>query len=346
MGKSSKSTTTSEVPGYVTEAGTELASKSSELLNKPFEAYTDPRVAEFTADQQSAFQKLRDLIAGAPQIGEAAVSNTMNAAAAPAQSIQTERIVDENGKLGAIEDYLNPYRNAVVDPALRKIQEQSDKQAKSIGSMATASKAYGDARHGILEAMLGRDTSLATGETTGSLLKQGYDTAMGQRTSDVNRFKDVDTLNANFEETALNRNMAGNKAAVDIASADQNRLLTQINALLGAGTQQQGNEQSKLDAAYQEFMRKYIGDDQAKIAAAAQAMSGLKGNYSTTKTEEKPDNSLLGGVGSAAGSVLSSPGFWSWMGGGGAAGGAAMGGGGAAAAASGGAGLASLLALI
>lgn len=314
MGKTSKEEKTTEVPGYVTEAGTDLAAKASDLLSKPYEAYTGDRVAGFTADQQSAFQKLRDLISGAPQIGEAAVTSTMNAASAPGQNIQTERIVDEGGKLGAIGDYLNPYQASVVDPALRKIQEQADRQAKNIGSMATSSKAFGDARHGILEAMLGRDTSLATGETTGSLMKQGYDTAMGERTADLNRFKDVDTLNANFNETALNRNIAGNKAAVDVATADQNRLLSQINSLLGAGSQQQANDQAGLDAAYQEFMRRYIGDDQAKIAAAAQAMSGLKGNYSTTETKEKPDNSLLGGLGSAAGSALGSKGFWSWLG--------------------------------
>lgn len=326
MGKSSKSTTTSEVPGYVTQAGTELASKSSELLNKPFEAYTGDRVADFTADQQTAFQKLRDLISSAPQVGGDAIAGAQQYAAAPAQSIGTERIVDEGGKLGAIGDYLNPYQNAVIDPALRKIQEQSDKQAKNIGSMATASQAFGDARHGVLEAMLGRDTSLATGETAGGLLKSGYDTAMNQRATDLNRFKDVDTLNANFDEAALKRKLEGSTAQVDIAAADQNRLLNQINALLGAGGQQQASDQAGLDAAYQEFMRRYIGDDQAKIAAAAQALSGLKGAYTTTKTEEKPDNSILGGLGSAAGSALGSNGFWSWLGGTGAAGGASAGG--------------------
>lgn len=313
MGKSSKSTTTSEVPGYVTEAGTELASKSSELLNKPFEAYTGDRVADFTADQQTAFQKLRDLISSAPQVGGDAIAGAQQYAAAPAQSIGTERVVDENGKLGSIGDYLNPYQNAVIDPALRKIQEQSDKQAKNIGSMATASKAYGDARHGILEAMLGRDTSLATGETAGGLLKSGYDTAMNQRATDLNRFKDVDTLNANFDEAALKRKLDGSTAQVDIARADQDRLLGQINALLSAGGQQQSVDQAGLDAAYQEFMRKYIGDDQAKIAAASQALSGLKGAYTTTKTEEKPDNSLSGGLGAAAGAAAANPAFWTML---------------------------------
>ena len=73
MCKSSKKTETTDVPGYVTEAGTDLAAKSSEVLNKPFEGYTAPRVADFTGDQQTAFQKLRDMISNAPQVGGAAI---------------------------------------------------------------------------------------------------------------------------------------------------------------------------------------------------------------------------------------------------------------------------------
>jgi hypothetical protein len=261
-------------------------------------------------------------------VGGTAIKGAADYAAAPAQNVSTERTVDENGKLGSISSYLNPYNDAVVQPALRKIQEQADQQRKRIAAGATAGGSFGDARHGIDEAMLGRDTSLAMGETAGALNKAGYDTAMNLRTGDLNRFKDVDALNAGYNETALNRGFQGTGAELDRATADQNRLLTQINSLLGAGSQQQAHDQAGLDAAYQEFMRKYIGDDQAKIAAASQALTAQKGNYSTTKTSEQPDNSLLGGVGSAAGSMLGSNGFWSWLGSSApaAAGGAATGG--------------------
>lgn len=313
MCKSSKTTSTNSVPGYVTDLSTSLASKAGDVLDKPFEAYTGDRVADFNADQQSAFQKLRDLIAGAPQVGGDAIQGAADYAKAPAQSIGTERIVDENGKLGAIADYLNPFQENVVSPALRKIQEQADAQRKRISAGATAAGSFGDARHGITEAMLGRDTSLAMGEIAGQLNKQGFDTAMGLRTGDVNRFKDVDALNANYDEQALQRMLTGTGAQLDRAKSDQDRLLGQISALLGAGTQQQGNEQSQLDAAYQEFMRKYIGDDATKIAAVTQALQGMKGAYDTTKTETKPDNSLLGAAGSAAGAAASSPAFWSFL---------------------------------
>lgn len=318
MGKESKTTKTTEVPEYVTAIGQSLAGKAGEVLSKPFEAYTGQRVADFTSDQQSAFQKLRDLISGAPQVGADAIKGAQNYAKAGPQQISTERVVDQNGRLGAIDDYLNPQREAVLNPALRVIQEQADAQRKKINANRTTAGAFGDARHGISEAMLGRDTSLAMGETAGKIEADAYDKAMGQRAADLARMLGVDTQNANFNEQALGRELTGTGAMLDRATADQARQLTGINALLGSGTQQQGNAQQNLDAAFQEFMRRY-GDDYTKIAGVSQALQGLKGNYGTTTTETKPDNSLLGGVGSAVGSALGSNGFWNWLGGSGAA---------------------------
>ncbi len=312
MCKESKTETKNSVPGYVTDIGTALAGKAGEVLNKPFEAYTGQRVADFTSDQQSAFQKLRDLISGAPQVGADAIKGAQNYAKAGPQQISTERVVDENGKLGAISDYLNPQREAVLNPALRTIQEQADAQRKKINANRTTAGAFGDARHGISEAMLGRDTSLAMGETAGKVMSDAYDKAMGQRAADLARMLGVDTANANYNEQALGRELTGTGAMLDRATADQTRQLSGISALLGSGTQQQANAQQNLDAAFAEFMRRY-GDDYAKIAGVTQAMTGLKGNYETTQTQTKPDNSILGGVGSAAGAAAANPAFWTFL---------------------------------
>lgn len=320
MCKESKTTTQNSVPGYVTGVGADLASKAQGVLDKPFESYTAPRVAGFTDDQQSAFQQLRNLIANAPQVGGDAIKGAQNYASAGPQSVSTSRVVDTN-KLGSIDDYLNPYREAALKPALRTIQEQSDAQRKQINANATTAGAFGDARHGIKDAMLGRDTSLAMGETANKAMSDAYNQAMSQRQSDLARMLGVDTQDANFNEQALGRELTGTGAMLDRAGTDQNQKLQGISALLGSGTQQQGNAQQNLDAAFQEFMRRY-GDDYNKIAGATQAMGGLKGNYDTTQTQTKPDNSILGALGSGAGSVLGSNGFWGWLtgGGGGAAG--------------------------
>ena len=94
---------TAAIPAWLTEASQNLASKAQEVTDKPFEAYTGDRVADLNPDQQNAFQRLRDFIGGGQTINSA--TGVMNA---PAQNIGTERTVDEGGRLGAINDYLNP----------------------------------------------------------------------------------------------------------------------------------------------------------------------------------------------------------------------------------------------
>lgn len=302
--KNSKTTTVQKVPKYIEEGGKEVIAKSQALADKPFEAYTGQRVADFSGDQQSAFQQLRDLIAGAPQVGGEAIQGARDFAAAPAQHLTTERIVDDDGRLGAIADYMNPFVDQALQPALRAIQEQADAQRKRISGGATSAGAFGDARHGILEAMLGRDTSTAMGDTASRFYLDAFRDALGLRQGDLSRMTDLDKTNALFNEQALDRLLTGSGAVLDRAGQDQRQGLQLIESLLASGGIQQGADQAELDAAYQEFLRNY-GHDFDVVAAMASALSGVP--YTRTQTTTQPDNSLLGTLGSAAGAFAGSP---------------------------------------
>lgn len=301
FGGSSKTTTVQKVPKYIEEGGKEVIAKSQALADKPFEAYTGQRVADFTGDQQTAFQQLRDMIAGAPQVGGEAIQGARDFAGAPAQHLTTERIVDEDGRLGAISDYLNPFVDQALQPALRRIQEQADAQRKRIGAGATSAGAFGDARHGIMEAMLGRDTSTAMGDTASQFYLDAFRDALGLRQGDLSRMTELDKTNALFNEQALDRLFQGSGAVLDRAGQDQQQGLRLIESLLSSGTMQQGNEQADLDADFQEFLRRY-GHDFDVVSAMASALSGVP--FTRTQTTTQPNNSLFGTLGSAAGSLL------------------------------------------
>lgn len=301
MGKKSKTTTVQKVPEYIEQGGKEVIAKSQQLADKPFEAYTGERVADFSADQMTAFQQLRDLIAGAPQVGGEAIQGARDFASAPAQSLTTERIVDEDGRLGAISDYMNPFVDQALQPALRAIQEQADAQRKRIGAGATSSGAFGDARHGIMEAMLGRDTSTAMGDTASKFYLDAFRDALGLRQGDLGRMTDVDKTNALFAEQGLDRLFQGSGAVLDRAGQDQQQGLQLIQSLLSSGTMQQGNEQAGLDADFQEFLRKY-GHDFDVVGMMASALSGVP--YTREQTTTQPNNSALGFLGSGLGSLL------------------------------------------
>lgn len=289
------STTTAPIPSWLEAASKSLTDKTMATVDKPFETYTGDRVADLTADQGNAFQLLRDFITS----GETA-NPIRNAMTAPAQSVGTERVVDETGQLGAMKDYFNPYVEGALQPALAKITEASDARRKQINSGATAARAFGDARHGVIEAQHDLDTSRAIGETAGKFYSDAFDKSIANRQTDLSRFTDVDKTNAQFGETALNREVSG-------ANALQTQLLQQIQALLSGGSIQQATDQSKLDAAYQEFIRQYQHDP-AQLQTLATVLSKLP--YSKTQTTDAtattPDNSLLGTAGAVTGSVASS----------------------------------------
>lgn len=298
FGGSSKTTTVQKVPEYIEQGGKDVLARATALADKPFEPFSGQRVADFSADQQTAFQQLRDLIAGAPQVGGEAIQGARDFAAAPAQSLSTERIVDEDGRLGAISDYMNPFVDQALQPALRKIQEQADAQRKRIGAGATSAGAFGDARHGIMEAMLGRDTSMAMGDTASQFYLDAFRDALGLRQGDLSRMTDIDKTNALFAEQGLDRLFQGSGAVLDRAGQDQQQGLQLIQSLLSSGGIQQGADQAELDAAYQEFLRQY-GHDFDVVSAMASALSGLP--YTRTTTTTQPNNSLMGLLGSGLG---------------------------------------------
>lgn len=123
----------------------------------------------------------------------------------------TQRIVDENGFLGAISDYMNPYTENILQPAIRKINEASDRRRKQIGHSANMSGAFGDARHAISEGLNEEGTKEQISDATGIAYKMAFDDAMGRRTGDAQR-----------------------KLTADMS--DQGAMLSQLGTILNAGS--------------------------------------------------------------------------------------------------------------
>src|SRR5690606_20192124 len=98
------------------------------------------------------------------------------------------RLVDEDGVLGSIGSYMNPYIDRTLNPVLRELREQDQIQKNRLGDMAAMSGAFGDARHGIMEGEQSSRTNEAVSDATGRAYSDAYNTAMSQRASDIGRF--------------------------------------------------------------------------------------------------------------------------------------------------------------
>jgi len=350
----SESTAETSYPKWVTKGGKDAFKRIEDFSEKSTRKYpAGKRVADLTAPQKMGIGALTDYYAGGPDPnvygdvsgnlksvagtgvnktawdmvsgaaktpGDAAGrSMVTQAASAGPQSVATERIVDEGGRLGAISDYMNPYLDQVLNPALREIDKGSAAERKRIGDVASSGSAFGDARHGVLEGELGERTNRARGDVTGNIYAGGFDTAMALRSGDVDRLLSTDITNAQFAEQALGRKMTGGRSLFDMteaalnrklnatgamsdaADAEQARVLQRLQALLTGGAIQQQTAQNKADAKYEEFLRKE-GDPYDRFQLMLSALNGTPVNR--TVTSSQPDNSLLSLLGAGAGALL------------------------------------------
>lgn len=242
------STTTTDLPDYVAKGGETAVGIGADLATDPYKAYEGQRVADFSADTQTGFASLRDLLSKAMSSGtqDAAVAGASQYAAAPAQKVGYEGVFD-----GDFSKYMNQYTDAALAPAMRKIQEASDAARNRIRAAATGSGAPGmfrDARADNMLARNDRDTALAMGETAATASRDAFDRAVSQRMADLQRKTGTDTTNANFAETALGRLLQGTSGAIAQEGAGQQNMLQAIQAMLSSGQMQTAQSQAQLDA--------------------------------------------------------------------------------------------------
>ncbi len=265
-------------------------------MTKAYQPYTGERVAEFSPDQLTAFQRIRDLVAGAPQLSDEALTGVRGYAGAPAQTVGTERVVDEGGRLGPMAAYVNPYVEAAMEPALRKIDESAAAARKRLeASQIRSGGAGGDWRSDWLQQRLQRDTSTAIGDVAARTGLSAWDRAMGLRGGDLDRMLRADIAGGQFGEQALGRQFTGARAL----QPTQQQQLPLVDAFLKTGAAQQARDQAELDAAFQEFLRQV---DPSALAGFAGALKTLPTDVTQTSLQEDPWLAELVGqaVGTAA----------------------------------------------
>jgi hypothetical protein len=168
------------------------------------------------------------------------------------------RIIDENGYLGKISDYMNPYLDAALEPALRDIQEGGMKQRQVIGARAQSAGAFGDARQGVVEGEQMRGELRDMGDLSATERANAYNQAMGYRTEDMNRKIGVDTGNRDARLTSdlgnADRSLTSDMANVN--RAFQNDVWNR-DAKLSAQT---GNRDIKFQSDVGNVNRKFEAD--------------------------------------------------------------------------------------
>ena len=266
-GKGGTTTQTVSIPPEVMARYNAVNARAEGLADTPFKQYgTTPEafVAPLTATQQAGVAGTSAAANLAQPFYGAATGLTM----AGAQNV---------GPLtaGQIQQYQNPYTQAVVGSTLGALGQQFGQQQSQQQAEAIKAGAFGGDRAGLQRAALMGQQGLAASQAIAPLYQQGYQqavqTAQGQQ---------------GVVAADLARQMAAGQQIAGLGAGAQQAALSGAQAQLGAGTVEQQTEQAGKQALYNQFLQQQgypfqVAQFLANIAMGTGALSG-----STTTTQQ------------------------------------------------------------
>lgn len=237
-------------------------------------------VAGFTPDQEKGFDMLRGSAlqygasGGTPSYAEMMQDGRMNAAQLGA---------------GDYQQFMNPFLDAVVSPTMANLQRQKANTAAEIDARSAAAGAYGGSRGALQRAQLDRSAGETAAQLLPALYSSAYNSATGLASQNVDRQQQANAANAN---NALSAYGLGSQ----LQTADLNRQLAAIGALLSGGQTQQGLAQQSIDLPFTML---------ARLAGVVPSVYDVATSENTTKPDNSPSTlqQLLG----AGSTVLGTP---------------------------------------
>lgn len=231
-------TSSSTLPANTQAAVDELLARTRGFAAEPFQPYVDaqgnaiPRVAQFTPDQQKAFEAARTLANQAGGLSALTPELVQQALAATRGVATTLPETD-------IEAYMSPYTQGVIDPMVRAIEERAAKERLALGQQSARTGSFGGSRQAIAESELSRGTQRNIAETTASERAKAYNQALDQFRKDQ----------ANIP--ALYSAMQGQLGTG--LQQTQGAFASMVNPLLQTGGLQQARDQANLDVLRQQY---------------------------------------------------------------------------------------------
>lgn len=183
--------------------------------------------------------------------------------------IKIPRLIDavpgaSGGPEGTTQDYMNPYLEQVLNPVIRQLNLQRDYGLAQNDASATMAGAFRDTGHALERAKTLEGAGRNVTDATGQIYSSAYQDAMQRKGADIDR------IMTNRDATTK-----------------------YLQDLFNMGGVETGISQAKLDAQYEEFMRK-TGYDLDTIGKVAAILGGLP----QPQMVQQPSTmgSILGGI--------------------------------------------------
>ena len=280
---------TVQLPDYLAPYAGRVLNRAESISNEGYIPYSGARVADFTADQQQAFNNYRNMDAMSPMQTQG--GGIVGAAA--------EKLMGGGGMWdqAAAQHYMSPYQQSVIDIGKREAQRQYDMQVPVMDAAAARGGAFGGDRHAIVQAEAYRNLTQQMNDMQTQGMNTAYNNGQQQFNADQNRQM----------TGAASAVGAGNTLAGIGQQGFQNQLAVN-QGIMGIGNQQQALNQTGLNVGYQNFVDQR-DDPQKKLGIMQQGYNGLPvSQTSTANTTPAPSfaSQLIGN--GIAGYALGGPG--------------------------------------
>jgi len=218
--------------------------------------YEGPRIADFTDEEKAAMTGIAGLVGSGKEYFDPAT--------------QYAKGLGQQFTADTAQQYMSPYQQAVVDVEKRKAREDFGQTMQDIGAKAAGVGGYGGSRQAVVEGQAIKGLGERLGDIQAIGQKQAFDDARKA-----------------FEAQKAREQEAGS-ALASLGQQAPQQALKELTALSGVGEAGRGMEQSKMDLAFDEFLKSQKFPEET-LATYANFLYGMPYEpYRVTEGYSKP----------------------------------------------------------
>lgn len=252
------STTTTTPTGWAADAAYNNWLQAQSAINRPYQAYGGNMLAGFQPMQNAAIEQTaqsfgRDALTAGTNAAQAAANyqapmvnpggyqavngTTMNTDSAlmnrgTVRDVSAQSFLDRD-----VNAYMNPYLGTVVNNALADLSRQNDITNNATNARAAAAGAFGGSRQAVANTLNNENFLRESGNLSGNLRHQGYNTAAQLIQQDNDRNLQAQTANQGMDWNVGHLNTANQQQANMATAAAHNEGTARNQAAQNAALQ-------------------------------------------------------------------------------------------------------------
>jgi len=252
-----------QIPEWVSAAGQQLYEQSAELASSPFPQFTGPRIATYGTDEFGNPSKLTPEEREAAKIlseGKDVYEPFIDDAKAMADQLgqgftaaPTQDLIGDDFSIETAQPFLDVYQKA-VDPAIREIERQTQRNLITDASEASRMGAFGGSRLALREGQTITEGSRLAGDVRAEAGAAGLDFASGRFDADrAARFRGEEERRAGFETDEASK-LRATETLQSFAPLVQGLQEQAAAGMITVGEARRQLDQAALDLAYSDYV--------------------------------------------------------------------------------------------